>query len=308
MYELLSKRIKNADGEPEVFIYNSFPLAFRNQVFYILEDVLEPYSTCEENLWDIFEANYCREKGLKGMKYDKLHVGYGKSSIESYFVNSNDTDFLDAIDYFFYIIDKKLRTLTPEYKYDYDADKAVNDAIVELNYRFKQHNLGYEFVNSQIITVDSTFLHKTAVKPALKLLFEEGFEGAEDEIRNAYEKRRKGDNKNAILEAGKAFESTMKIICDKQGYTYDKDKDTAQKLISILQDNSFYPSYMNAHLTSIRMTLETGLPVVRNKVSGHGQGNQIVTISDEYTDYALHLAATNILFLVRLYRNKKQNP
>lgn len=23
MYELLSKRIKNADGEPEVFIYNS---------------------------------------------------------------------------------------------------------------------------------------------------------------------------------------------------------------------------------------------------------------------------------------------
>lgn len=46
---------------------------------------------------------------------------------------------------------------------------------------------------------------------------------------------------------------------------------------------------------------------MRNKVSGHGQGNQIVTISDEYTDYALHLAATNILFLVRLYRNKKQN-
>lgn len=192
--------------------------------------------------------------------------------------------------------------------YDYDADGAINDAIVELNYRFKQHNLGYEFANSQIITIDSTFLHKTAVKPALKLLFEEGFEGAEDEIRNAYERRRKGDNKNAILEAGKAFESTMKIICDKQGYAYDKNKDTAQKLITILENNGFYPSYMNAHLTSIRKTLETGLPVVRNKVAGHGQGNQIITIPDEYTDYALHLAATNILFLVRLYRNKKQNP
>ena len=36
-----------------------------------------------------------------------------------------------------------------------------------------------------------TFLHKTAVKPALKLLFEEGFEGAEDEIRNAYEEDEK---------------------------------------------------------------------------------------------------------------------
>ena len=115
-------------------------------------------------------------------------------------------------------------------------------------------------------------------------------------------------NKNAILEAGKAFESTMKIICDKQGYAYDKNKDTAQKLITILENNGFYPSYMNAHLTSVRTTLETGLPVVRNKVAGQGQGNQIITIPDEYTDYALHLAATNILFLVRLYRNKKQNP
>lgn len=202
---------------------------------------------------------------------------------------------------------KKLRTIKPEYKYDYDADGAINDAIVELNYRFKQHNLGYEFVNSQIITIDSTFLHKTAVKPALKLLLEEGFEGAEDEIRNAYEKRRKGDNKNAILEAEKAFESTMKIFVINRD-SICKNKDTAQKLIAILENNGFYPSYMNAHLTSIRTTLETGLPVVRNKVAGHGQGNQIITISDEYTDYALHLAAANILFLVRLYRNKKQNP
>lgn len=306
MYELLSKRIKNADGEPEVFTYNSFPQAFRNQVFYILEDVLEPCSTYNENLWDIFEEKFCREKGLKGMGYGKLQNGYGKSSIEKYFEDCDDIDFLDAIDYFFYLIDKNIRTIKPEYQYDYDADGAINAAIAELNYRFKQHNLGYEFANSQIITIDSTFLHKTAVKPALKLLFEEGFEGAEDEIRNAYERRRKGDNKNAILEAGKAFESTMKIICDKQGYAYDKNKDTAQKLITILENNGFYPSYMNAHLTSIRTTLETGLPVVRNKVAGHGQGNQIITIPDEYTDYALHLAATNILFLVRLYRNKKQ--
>ena len=33
----------------------------------------------------------------------------------------------------------------PVQLYDYDADGAINDAIVELNYRFKQHNLGYEF-------------------------------------------------------------------------------------------------------------------------------------------------------------------
>ena len=56
----------------------------------------------------------------------------------------------------------------------------------------------------------------------ISLLYEEGFDGAEEEYRKAFEYRRKGDNKNAILEAGKAFESTMKTICDKKGYTYDK--------------------------------------------------------------------------------------
>lgn len=306
MFELLSKRIINESGEPEVFVYNSFPQAFRNQVFYILQDVINPYSTYDAELWDVFEENYCREKGLKGMKYDKLHQGYGKESIEYYFSECNDVDFLDVVDYFFYIIDKKLRTLKPEYQYDYDANEAVNAAIVELNYRFKQHNLGYEFINSQIIIIDSTCLHKNVVKPSLKLLFEEGFEGAEDEIRNAYEKRRKGDNKNAIIEAGRAFESTIKIICEKKGYEYDKAKDTAQKLISILENNQFYPSYLNAHMNNLRVTLETGLPVVRNKIAGHGQGNDIVTIPDEFADYALHLAATNILFLVKLYQNSKE--
>lgn len=73
----------------------------------------------------------------------------------------------------------------------------------------------------------------------MRLLYAEGFDGAEEEFRKALEYRRKGDNKNAILEAGKSFESTMKTICDKMGYTYDKAKDTAKSLISILEKNNF---------------------------------------------------------------------
>ena len=106
-----------------MFTYNSFPQAFRNQVFYILEDVLEPYSTYNENLWDIFEEKFCREKGLKGMGYGKLQNGYGKSSIEKYFKACDDIDFLDAIDYFFYLIDKKIRTIKPEGKWGCDRGR-----------------------------------------------------------------------------------------------------------------------------------------------------------------------------------------
>lgn len=311
MYKLLSERIKNKEGEPEVYIYDEFPEAFRNQVFYIMTDVLDvcidDNNNFLNNLWDLIHDIFSREKGLKNMGfYD------AKTNIESYIVESSNEDFLDLLDFIFNKCDTEFRKLPHEYDYNVDGDddnfnsnKLVNKAIGELNHRFKQHNLGYEFVNGEIIRIDHKLLHQEVIKPALKLLYEEGFDGAEQEFRNAFEKRRKGDNKNAILEAGKAFESTIKTICDKKGYLYDKAKDTAQKLIGILESNNFYPSYMNSHLTHIRTTLETGLPVVRNKTSGHGQGSTVTPVSDEFAEYALNLAATNIVLLVKIYKSTK---
>lgn len=112
----------------------------------------------------------------------------------------------------------------------------------------------------------------------------------------------KAINKNVILEAGKAFESTMKTICDKKNYTYDKAKDTTKKLIEILESNNFYSVYMSSHMANLRTTLETGLPVVRNKEAGHGQGSTVEAISDELAEYALNLAATNVVLLVGYIR------
>lgn len=306
MFELLSQRLKNKKGEPEVYLYDEFPKEFRNQVFYILSDVLDPYTDFDDDLWDYVHDKFFREKGLKrsGRHYTSSS-GYGKDNIETYIDEASHTDFLDFVDYVFYLFDIGLRDLYPKYKSDYDPDDAVTKAIKELNFRFKQHQLGYEFVNGEIIRIDTTIIHKEIIKPALKLLYEEGFSGAEEEIRRAFEKRRNSDNKNAILEAGKAFESTMKTICDKKGYPYDKAKDTAQKLINILESNHFYPPYMTAHLTNLRTTLETGLPVIRNKTSGHGQGSTVVTISEEFAEYALNLAAANIVLLVKIYKNTK---
>ena len=49
-------------------------------------------------------------------------------------------------------------------------------------------------------------------------------------------------------------------------------------------------------MANLRTTLETGLPVVRNKNAGHGQGSAVTPISDEFAEYALNLAATNIVY------------
>lgn len=55
-------------------------------------------------------------------------------------------------------------------------------------------------------------------------------------------------------------------------------------------------------LVSIKITLGTEFPTVQNKKAGYGQGSTVELISDEFAEYALNLAATNIVLLVGIYK------
>jgi hypothetical protein len=48
--------------------------------------------------------------------------------------------------------------------------------------------------------------------------------------------------------------------------------------------------------------LEGGLPTVRNKNAGHGQGPTPVSVPDYLVAYALHMAAANIVLLIQAHR------
>lgn len=302
MFELYSRRIKNSLGEPEIYEYNEFSIQFRNQFFFVLSDVLDyAKENVIYNVWDNIHDYFARELGVKCLYSNKYPK---KAQIEFFVEQSSNDEFLDFIDYSFCAIINIRDQNNQLNPYETDFNEIVERAIIELNCRFKQHNLGYEFVNGEIIRKDNEYMHQQVVKPALKLLVDAGFIGAEQEFMDAFEHRRKGENKDAILDALKAFESTMKAICDGIGYPYDATRSTAKDLISILEQNSFYPAYLNNHITSLRTSLESGLPTLRNKNAGHGQGTTVVNVSDEFTEYALNLAATNIVLLVKIYVSK----
>jgi acetylglutamate kinase len=175
-------------------------------------------------------------------------------------------------------------------------------AISDLNDRFREHGVGYQFEGGEIVRVDSQYVHAEAVKPAISLLNTAGFEGASEEFFNAHEHYRKHQYADAIADALKAFESTMKAICDENGWVYNKGKDTAKDLIKVMLDNELVPRYMENHLAGLRNTLGAGLPTVRNKLGGHGQGKEPRKVPDYFAGYALHLAATNIVFLVEAHQ------
>ena len=147
----------------------------------------------------------------------------------NFFLDEGDVEkTLDAVELSFRFIDFGTRDHLDQY--GYDASERANDAIEELNNRFKEHGVGYQFTNGQIIRIDSEFIHTEIVKPALKLLNQQHYAGAQQEFLKAHEHYRKGNAKEALSECLKAFESVMKAICDKRGWNYSNNA-TAKPLI-----------------------------------------------------------------------------
>ena len=197
---------------------------------------------------------------------------------------------LDAVEYSF----KLVRKISFEEKIESDFI-AIGEE--ELNERFKQHNVGYQFLEGEIIRVDSTFLHSEIVKPVLNLLNREQFKGVQQEFLNAFEHHRHGRNKEALNECLKSFESAMKVICDIRGWPY-KPTDTAKNLIEICLNNKLIPEFWQQNFTSLRSLLESSIPTGRNKLSGHGQGSEQVSVPDYLVTYMLHMTGSTLLFLM----------
>ena len=96
------------------------------------------------------------------------------------------------------------------------------------------------------------------------------------------------------MDAGNAFESTMKTICDFRTWQYPVGA-AASGLIRLLVQQGLVEDYYENILI--------GLATLRNKTTGaHGQGGQPVTIPQHVAAHGLHLAAANIVFLMEAHQ------
>lgn len=299
-FKFFSQR-QRGEEVPDVMQYDSLPVEFRNQLSFMLEDI---YKSGAADVVEFLVRGYCREKGIKKLSgydifYDPGKIHYALNKCIDMF---RCGELLDLIDYICAILYREVKQNSAVLNSYPGLLKAIEEAYKELNERFKQHNLGYEVTNGQLVRIDNQVVHAQYVKPALQLLCDEEFAGAEDEYRKAFEARRAGNNKDAILNAGKCFESVLKTICEKKKYSFNPQKDTANTLLNILKTQGFFPEYMESHLNGLITTLQSGVPTVRNKVAGHGQGSEITDAPDCLVDYVLGLVAVNSVLLVKLYK------
>lgn len=298
VFDLFSKRQRRARGEmPDVYTYDNLPQQLRIQIVHIIQDAfgVDHYNMNKaQQAYKFAKTTLCREYGLFEL------IERPKSdehSIFNFFLQAESVEIaLDVVELCFKIINGFIRD---NYDYQYHTDRNIDPdgAVFELNERFKEHGVGYQFESNELIRVDSDFLHSEAVKPVLSILRGHDFKGANEEFLLAHEHYRHGRHKECLVDSLKAFESTMKTICKLRGWKVSSGE-TAKALIGACLDNGLLPTYLDSQFSSLRSLLESGVPTVRNKNAAHGQGAEPVVVPEYMARYALNLTATSILFLV----------
>ncbi|MBD8614102.1 hypothetical protein IFT69_10260 [Pseudomonas putida] len=296
--DLFSKRQKRLrGGGPDVYVYDKLPMPLRIQIVYMLDELIgnenefyKSFSVCNQIVHYVIKT---------------LRLEYG----EHYIAISHENDDYHELLYFLReeedidrVMDAIELVINQARKYP-GYDEPCRDFINDLNIRFREHGVGYELIGGEIIRVDSRFHHAVVVKPAIQFLNQPGFEGAQQEFILAYEHYRHGRHKEALNEALKTFESTMRAICSARGWSCASSSGS-RKLIVVLQSNELFPAYYESHLSAL-VNLMEGLATLRNKESAHGQGAEVRTVRDDVVGYALHMTASAVVMLAGLHSKRE---
>lgn len=188
--------------------------------------------------------------------------------------------------------------------------------VDELNFLLRQDNLPYHVTNfvretvcnpssesfagtytthtrayPKVIMKESEVLHQTAIAPVLMLLARPHFQGANSEYLAALEDYRKGDLPDCLTKCGSAFESVLKVICDRKGWVY-KQTDPAKKLVDTIIAKTNLDSYFEPLLIIVA--------TLRNRLSSaHGAGTTVKQPARHIAQYALNATASAILLIAQ---------
>ena len=147
----------------------------------------------------------------------------------------------------------------------------------------------------KVIRTEDEVTSEMAVVPALSVLTAPHFESASLEFRDALEEYRKGDYGDCLTKCSSALESTLKVLCTKNGWIAN-ERVTINQLLDTVVDQTTLDSFFKQPLVLIA--------TMRNRLSkSHGGGSSVRTVERHIAEYAITSTAAAIVLLVRDLNN-----
>lgn len=146
------KRLQEQQGAGDVFNYDGLPHALRVQIFNLLRRTIggyaepEPYSfasppPCNE-CWGQLEHWLADDFGMFGLGPYQNPL----QNFTEFFMQCQDIDqLLDCVELPFRAVDRVVRRWPPDEQRRSGADTHPDEAIDQLNARFLEHQVGYQY-------------------------------------------------------------------------------------------------------------------------------------------------------------------
>jgi hypothetical protein len=300
IFNVYSRRGKPA----QPFKYN-LPSTLRNRILLLCRDTFSnkesPASSRNyiNRLWDEIHQMLTYRHGRPQLT---LLAPFMNSTMDTanFLLSCKDEEFLDFVEYIFSV----------ECLFHVVHDN--NEYVAQVNKLFALDGLGFELTNfvverpgeglyggtaiatrawPQVIRKDDQAIHEPAIKPVLHFLSDPAYNSANIEYLEALDDYRKEDWGDSLTKCCSAFESVMKIMCERHKWKYSQD-DTAGPLIKAIVDNGKLEPHFEQNLISIA--------TLRNKYSkSHGAGIQPKKATPAIALFGLNLTASAILFLLK---------
>ena len=156
IFETFTKRqnrLRNA-GMQDVYQYDLLPTTFRTQVIHIWNSAIGFYykprssfthrsDSPSNKFWETIHDVLAREHGV----FTLGNTGSNAAEFCREFILQAETPgALDIIEFSFRVIDKLVRNLDPYARSAANIQQESDSAIEELNHRFREHGIGYQYV------------------------------------------------------------------------------------------------------------------------------------------------------------------
>lgn len=178
------------------------------------------------------------------------------------------------------------------------SDGEKSDFQRAVNQVFQLNEYTWLLVDGRIFKIDSAFIEREVISPLIEKMMDNNFAGALNEFAEAQNDFMLQNYKGAILNACKSFESTLKTVLE-------KNKGSAKDLLNEIASAGLFDDLPEEIAKGFGDKTFMILPFLRNRLAGHGQGEEIVELNAEYSRLAINLSASFNLFFINKHIAKK---